>query len=109
MTTLNLNLEIAQQVLTQMSAVYNDFRTYQKKHHSMLVAELYEAANWQGKSAKNFYDTYREVDYQAYLQLEEYGKMLVVLSDEFNAWQSMAQHLSPDPSHLFPPGDPRRG
>jgi hypothetical protein len=104
MTTLNLNLEIAQQVLTQMSTVYEDFRVLQKKHRTMLVTDLYEAANWQGKSAKNFYDTYRELDYQVYLQLEEYGKLLMVLAGEFNDWQHQAQHLSPDPSHLFPPG-----
>jgi hypothetical protein len=104
MTTFNLDLDIAQQVLTQMSSVYNDFRTLQKNHRAMLVADLYEAANWQGKSAKNFYDTYRELDFKVYLQLEEYGKLLVVLSDEFNTWQTQAQHLSPDPAHLFPPG-----
>jgi hypothetical protein len=104
MTTLNLNLEIAQQVLTQMATVYNDFREYQKKHRAMLVAELYEAANWQGKSAKNFYDAYRDLDYRVYLQLEEYGKLLFVLGQEFQTWQEKSLHLSPDPTHLFPPG-----
>jgi hypothetical protein len=104
MTTLNLNLEIAEQVINQMTTVYNDFRSYLKKHRAMLVTDLYEAANWQGKSAKNFYDTYRDLDYNIYLQLEEYGKMLVVLSEEFTTWQEKALYLSPDPKYLFPPG-----
>lgn len=104
MTTLNLNEEIAQDVIDKMMIAYTDFVECQKKFRTLLITDLYESQNWLGKSAKNFYDNYRDVDHQVYLQLEEYGKTVNGLVEEVKAWQKMAQHLSPGPEHLFPPG-----
>jgi 7,8-dihydro-6-hydroxymethylpterin-pyrophosphokinase len=104
MTTLNLNLEIAQQVLDQMADVYNDFSKCQIDQQTLLITNLYESGSWLGKSAKDFYDNYRELDVKVSKQLEEYKLLIVALKLEFDTWQKRAEHLSPSPEHLFPPG-----
>jgi hypothetical protein len=104
MTTLNMDLETAQQVIDLMTTAYTDFQDHQKQWRTLLITDLYEAQDWLGKSAKNFYDNYRDVDHQVFLQLEEYGKAINGLVEERKSWEKMGEHLYPDPTHLFPPG-----
>ena len=104
MTTLSLDLDIAQQVLDQMAIAYNDFIKCQNDQQTLLITDLYESGNWLGKSAKDFYDNYRELDAGVHKQLEEYKLLIVALKMEFDTWQNKGEHLSPSPEHLFPPG-----
>jgi hypothetical protein len=104
MTTLHLDLEAAQHAIDAMLEAYKDIQALQKENRRMLVTDLYEASTWLGKSAKDFYDTYRDLDYQCYLQMEEYGKLITALVQEVKTWQAGALHLHYNPKNLAPPG-----
>jgi hypothetical protein len=94
MTTLNIDLAIAETAYGKMANFIKKWAEFQKLNRTYMRDSLYEAENWMGASAKNFYDTYNEVDSQINAQLQEYAKLTAGFYNEMLEWIKKAEHLS---------------
>jgi hypothetical protein len=93
MTTLNMDLAIAETAYGKLKHAVDKWVEYQKENRTLMRDSLYEAQTWMGASAKNFYDTYNEVDSQVNAQLQEYAKLTGYLNNEMLQWMNKADHL----------------
>ena len=94
MTTLNMDLAIAETAFGKMASAVKKWADCQEENRKLMRDSLYEGKNWMGASAKNFYDTYNEVDSQINAQLQEYAKLTEALYNEMIEWYVCSQRLS---------------
>jgi hypothetical protein len=93
MTTLNIDLAIAETAYGKMANFVNNWIKYQENNRTLMRDSLYEAHTWMGASAKNFYDTYNGIDSQINAQLKEFAALTVVFGNEMLQWRNKADHL----------------
>jgi hypothetical protein len=94
MTTLNMDLAIAETAYGRMASAVKKWAECQGENRKLMRDYLYEDQKWLGASAKNFYDTYIEVDSQINAQLFEYAKLTEALYNEMIEWYICSQRLS---------------
>jgi hypothetical protein len=94
MTTLNMDLAITETAFGKMANAVKIWADCQENNRTAMRDCLYEGNNWLGASAKNFYDTYNEVDSQINSQLQQYALLTQALYNEMIEWYICSQRLN---------------
>jgi uncharacterized protein YukE len=93
MTTLNMDLDIADQAQQRMAYVYTTMSDEAKKIRTQVYTSLQDSGNWSGFSAKEFFDSFNALDNAFYHNLEELNTMAGNLRAEIDQWKAMQDHL----------------
>jgi len=93
MTTLNMDLDIADRAQKRMAAAFTTMSDEAKKIRPQIYTVLQDNGNWSGFSANEFFESFNILDNAFYHNLEELNKLAAVLRGEVDQWKAAQDHL----------------
>jgi hypothetical protein len=94
MTTLNLDLDLAEQAIRRLGETHKMMCDEIKNVQRQVYEVLQDGGNWMGMSARNFFDGFLENDNYLHAAMEDYANLAVVLQGEVDQWKAVQEKLA---------------
>jgi hypothetical protein len=93
MSTLNLNLELAEQAIRRLESTHGTVCDEIKNVQRQAYGVLQDGGNWMGMSAKQFFDQFLENDNCLHAVILDYQQLAVLLQGEVDQWKAISGKL----------------
>ncbi len=94
MTTLNLDLELAEHAISKLASTHGMMCDEIKNIQRQVYEVLQDGGNWSGMSAKLFFEEFLETDTSLHAAMEAYANLEVILRGEVDQWKAVQEKLS---------------
>jgi hypothetical protein len=93
MTTLNLDLDLAEQAIRRLESTHGTMCDEIKNVQRQVYEILQDGGNWMGMSAKQFFTQFLETDQNLHAQVLDYANLAVILRGEVDQWKAIQDKL----------------